>query len=524
MAMAENEELSHECVGLVPRPRHVRASVSPSGPDTLDLSPGIELRHPATLSGPAGLLRDLLADLGVGVGPVPVTVALDESIPTTVEPDHAHGLTGPAPDPKVDREAYRLVITPDHVTLSAAQEAGILAGIATLAQLTALAVTAPARESPATPSSPAGSGPVLPAVDIDDAPRFAWRGLSLDVARHFFTADEVVEVLGLMFDLRLNVLHLHLTDDQGWRLALASRPELTQRSSGSAVGGGPGGYFTSEDYARIQEAAARRGITVVPEIDVPGHTNAALHAVPELNPSDVAPEVYTGIEVGFSRLDPTLPATGPFLRDVFADLGAMTAGPWIHIGGDEPPEMDRAEYARLVEAAAREVVAAGKAVVAWQEAARASLPPGSVVQFWKEDEPTEDVVAAIDAGARLLLSPATRVYLDMKYRPGFELGLEWAGHTELREAYEWDPAGALPGVREEDIVGIEAAVFTETLTTREDLLVMLLPRLAAVAEAAWTPQSGRDWPAFATRVGALARVWERGGLVWYRSLGVEWDQ
>ena len=174
--------------------------------------------------------------------------------------------------------------------------------------------------------------------------------------------------------------------------------------------------------------------------------------------------------------------------------------------------MDRAEYAGLVEAAAGEVVAAGKAVVAWQEAARASLPPGSVVQFWKEDEPTEDVVAAIGAGARLLLSPASRVYLDMKYRPGFKLGLEWAGHTELRDAYEWDPAGVVPGVREEDIVGIEAAVFTETLTTREELLVMLLPRLAAVAEAAWTPQSGRDWSGFATRVGALARVWARGGL------------
>ena len=202
----------------------------------------------------------------------------------------------------------------------------------------------------------------------------------------------------------------------------------------------------------------------------------------------------------------------------------MTAGPWIHIGGDEPLEMDPAEYAGLVEVAAGEVVAAGKAVVAWQEAARADLPPGSVVQFWKEDEPTEDVVAAIGAGARLLLSPATRVYLDMKYRPGFELGLEWAGHTELRDAYEWDPAGVVPGVREEDIVGIEAAVFTETLTTREELLIMLLPRLAAVAEAAWTPQSGRDWSQFATRVGALGRVWARGGLLWHRSPEVEWDR
>ena len=223
---------------------------------------------------------------------MPVLLTLDESVPTA-------------------EEAYRLVVTADQVTLTAARVAGILAGISTLTQLTALAVTAPARESSAPsgppsaagPSSPAPSRPVLPAVVIDDAPRFAWRGLSLDVARHFFSVEEVTEVLGLMFDLRLNVLHLHLTDDQGWRLDLPSRPELTERSSSSAVGGGPGGYFTAGDYARIQAAAARRGITVVPEIDVPGHTHAALHAVPELNPSGVAPETYTGIAVGFSSLD-----------------------------------------------------------------------------------------------------------------------------------------------------------------------------------------------------------------------------
>ncbi|GAA1649712.1 family 20 glycosylhydrolase [Georgenia ruanii] len=498
MALFDQEEPALQDITLVPRPRHVRAA----GSGTLDLSPGIALRHPAALAGPAGLLRELLADLGVGAGPVPLLLAVDESASTA-------------------GEAYRLEVTADQVTLTAAREAAILAGISTLTQLTALAVTAPAAPGP---SSSAPSRPVLSAVTIEDAPRFAWRGLSLDVARHFFTVEEVTEVLGLMFDLRLNVLHLHLTDDQGWRLDLPSRPELAERSSGSAVGGGRGGYFTARDYAQIQQAAARRGITVVPEIDVPGHTNAALHAVPALNRSGVAPEAYTGIEVGFSSLDAALPATATFLRDVFTDVGAMTAGPWVHIGGDEPPEMDRAEYAGLMEAAAGEVVAAGKAVVAWQEAARASLPPGSVVQFWQEDEPTEDVVAAIGAGARLLLSPATRAYLDMKYHPGFDLGLEWAGHTELQDAYEWDPAGVVPGVREEDIVGVEAAVFTETLTTREELLVMLLPRLAAVAEVAWSQQSGRDWSGFATRVGALGRVWGRGGLVWHRSPGVAWDR
>lgn len=513
------EPPAHERLALVPRPRRVRAADGDAGrdghagPHTLDLSPGITLHHPAALAGPAGLLRDRLAQLGVGTGPVPVTLALEPA--PAGDPQDPEGRA--APTGGAAGEAYRLMVTADHVTLTAAAERGVLAGVSTLAQLTALAVTAPAAE----PSAPV---PVLPAVVIDDAPRFAWRGLSLDVARHFFTAEQVVEVLGLMFDLRLNVLHLHLTDDQGWRLDLASRPELTRLSSGSAVGGGPGGYFTAEDYARIQEAAGRRGITVVPEIDVPGHTNAALHALPELTRSGVAPDVYTGTGVGFSRLDATLPATATFLRDVLAEVGAMTVGPWVHIGGDEPPEMDRAEYAGLVEAAAGEVVAAGKAVVAWQEAARANLPPGSVVQLWKEDEPTEDVVAAVRAGARLLLSPASRVYLDMKYRPGFELGLQWAGYTELRDAYEWEPAGVVPEVREQDVVGVEAAVFTETLATRSDLLVMLLPRLAAVAEVAWTPRSGRHWPGFADRVAALARVWERDGLVWHRSPGVEWDE
>lgn len=410
---------------------------------------------------------------------------------------------------ELGEEAYRLEVGPDRVGVRATTAAGLTRAAVTLEQLAA----------------PGADGWELAACSVLDHPRFAWRGLSLDVARHFRPLDEVMVLLDLMADLKLNVLHLHLTDDQGWRLDLASRPQLVARSGGTAVGGDPGGWYSAADWSQLCTYAATRQIAVVPEVDVPGHVNAALHALGELCPDGEPTAEYTGIEVGFSRLHAALPATGAFLRDVFGEVATMTPGRWVHLGGDEVLTMGRAEYVELVRAAAGHLAAAGKSVVAWQEAALAlpdgGAPGSTVLQYWDVREGAQEVLAAVERGARVLLSPAGRVYLDMKPDASSPLGLEWAGHVEVRDAYDWEPLDVLPGLPAQAVIGVEAALWSETVRSLDDALWLLLPRLAAVAEVAWSP-AGRDWPGFAERLAEQPRLWDLDGLPYYRSPQVPW--
>ncbi len=414
---------------------------------------------------------------------------------------------GAGPAGSDSEERYTLECSGGAAVLAAPTVTGILRAMATLGQLLAPTAT---------------GGYLVPAVRVVDAPRYPWRGLSLDVARHFFGLDDVKRVVSLMTRYKLNVLHLHLSDDQGWRLQIPSRPALTGLASGTSVGGGPGGFFTVDEFTELQLFARARGITVVPEIDVPGHTNAALHAYPELNPDGVAKPVYTGIEVGFSTLDASLPATESFLRDVLGDVAAMTHGPWVHLGGDEAHGTAREDYEAIVSLAARILREAGKTPVGWQEFAASPSSSSAVVQLWDMRLPLEPLAAAARAGAQVLLSPADRIYLDMKYHDGYPLGLDWAGTVELRDAYGWEPAEAVPGLDPEAIVGIEAAVWTETLTDLDELATMLLPRLTAAAEVAWTRPELRDWDSYAARIAGQWRRWERNGLSWHRSPNVDW--
>lgn len=430
-------------------------------------------------------------------------------------------------DPALAHEAYRLDVTHERVTVVALSGAGLLHGVITL-QHCALQ----------------GDGPcswTIPAQRVVDVPRFAWRGLCLDVARHFFGVEDLRVVIDVMASLKLNVLHVHLTDDQGWRLDVPSRPALAAVSGPTAVDGDPGGAFDAEEWDQLLAHAASRHITVVPEIDLPGHVNAALHALGELTPSGEPAPAYTGIEVGFSRLHVDLPATRPFLHDVLGDVAAMTPGPWLHIGGDEVLTMEPAEYRALVRAAVAEAAATGKGVIGWQEVVHALGGPaegapgddvdpaledalaGTVLQYWDEREGAEEVTRAALLGSRVILSPATRVYLDMKYDDATPVGLEWAGHVELRDSYSWEPTDVLPGVPADRLLGVEAALWTETVRTREDLFLLLLPRLAAVAEVAWSPAERRDWDGFTRRVPRLARRWDERGLSWYASPQVDWS-
>jgi hexosaminidase len=348
----------------------------------------------------------------------------------------------------------------------------------------------------------------------------------LDVSRHFFGPDVVERVIDHLAGYKLNVLHLHLSDDQGWRLAIEARPRLAEVGGSSEVGGGAGGFFTQDEFRALVAYAAERHVTVVPEFDMPAHVQAAIASYPELGAVGSKEGLQTAYGDGFaSSFDIHSEATYRFVEDVIGELSALTPGPYLHIGGDEAWNTDHADYLAFMERLQPIVAATGKQLVGWEEIATTPLADGTIVQFWNtgggsQHDGTAAVREAVGRGARLLLSPAQHVYFDMKYHDGFPLGLEWAGHVELRDSYEWEPLEVLEGVGPDAVLGVEAALWTETVTSLEELETMLLPRLAAVAEVAWSPK--RDWEDFRARMVVEGRRWDAAGVSYHSSPQVDW--
>jgi hexosaminidase len=410
-------------------------------------------------------------------------------------------------------EGYELRIGAAGVVLLAHQPAGLFRGVQTLRQLFPYRIESHESVLVRTPYK-------APGAVIVDQPRFAWRGSMLDVARHFFTVDEVKQHIDLLALYKFNVLHLHLTDDQGWRIQIDSWPRLTEVGSKSQVGGGEGGFYTKADYAELVRYAQERYITLVPEIDMPGHTNAALVAYPEFSCGKREPAVYTGIQVGFSALCADRDTTYRFIDDVLGELAAMTPGPYLHVGGDEVEALTREEYAGFIERVQQIVHRHGKRMIGWEEITKARLDPTSVAQQWRTDSAT----AALSYGSKLVLSPSERIYIDMKYHAGTELGHRWAAMIELKDAYDWDPATRLEGVGEEHILGVEAPLWSETIRNITAAHFLAMPRLPAVAEVGWSAQDARQWDDFRARLAAHAPRWRMLGINYYPTTQVDWHE
>ena len=274
-----------------------------------------------------------------------------------------------------------------------------------------------------------------PAGRVVDRPRFGWRGAMLDVARHFFDADDVKRYIDLIALYKINRLHLHLSDDQGWRIEIKSWPKLATYGGRTAVGGGAGGYLLAGAVCKDLVAYAQeRFITIVPEIDMPGHTNAALASYPELNCDGVAPALYTGINVGFSTLCVDKPITYTFIDDVVREIAAMTSGPYYHVGGDEVEKLTPASTDSSSSACRPSCRSTARKWSAGTRCAkrnccrRRSFSTGA-----------RRLGESLAKSRRIIASPADRAYLDMKYEPSTVLGLNWAGNVSLRQAYDWDP-------------------------------------------------------------------------------------
>ncbi|GII05286.1 family 20 glycosylhydrolase [Planobispora takensis] len=435
-------------------------------------------------------------------------------------------------------ECHELVITPDGIVCRARTPQGVFRGAVAAVRLLSAA--------------PGGD---LACRRTEDGPRYAWRGLMVDPARCFLPLDELLRLVDLAALYHLNVLHLHLTDNEGWRLEIAGRPGLTAAEDGS--------FYSAAQYRELQAYAAARFVTIVPEIDLPGHTAAVLRAHPELG--TVPRPAWLPADAPFSPpLDPCDPGTRAFLAEVLTEVARLTDGPYLHIGGDEAFGIDEASFAEAIRFARETVRVAGKRPLGWQESARAGIGPGDIAQWWVDvpmmDLPADeaelaarpelagtgrplafftavarffapadgDLARIVDGGGRVLLSPQSHLYLDRPYDasivpPGqaeaaARLGFSYRPR-DVRHAAAWDPAAY--GLAPDRIAGIEATLFGESLRGLDDLTTLLLPRLAGIAETAWTG-SPPAWEAHRESLAGQSRLWRERGITALLSTEIDW--
>ena len=432
-------------------------------------------------------------------------------------------------------ESYSLVVEDGRVLLLAAELVGVARGLTTLIQLVAAAPSASADEIR------------VPGARILDAPRYAWRGLSLDVARTFFTVEEIRRVVDLLELYKLNVLHLHLTDDQAWRLAFG-QPAASAEPAAA--------FYRDEDLTDLVGYAADRFVTIVPEVDTPGHASALLGLRPKLKSgrNEVEYEFLPGHRRRAVWLDPELPATFELMDQVLARVAAIFPGPYLHIGADEPRGMPDEDYVSYVRRLRRLVRSLGKQPLGWQESARAGLGPDDVIQYWLTgvDLPSStppqvraqveaevalsrrDAEAVAAAAVPVIASPLGHCYLDVPYadppaaadaaqadRHG-RLGLRVYAPKTIAESFRWEPAETLGPGRAAQIAGVEAAIWAETISGFDDLSFLLLPRLPGVAHRAWSDPQHGAWPGHRDRLARHGRLWAQDGLTYFRAATVDW--
>ncbi|MEO8219911.1 MAG: family 20 glycosylhydrolase, partial [Specibacter sp.] len=392
-----------------------------------------------------------------------------------------------------------------------------------------------------------------PAVEISDAPRFDKRGMMLDVARDFKTPAEVKAIIDSLATYKISTLHMHLADDQGWRIQITNDGKkagddidynlLTEVAGKSAMTQfnrtymdhlGYTGFYTQDEYKDLVAYAADRHIEVIPEIDVPGHTSAILHAIPQLNTAGTRPSVNewgvvpadgTG-NVGTSTLDVNAPQTWTFLEHVFGQIADMTTtSDYIHIGGDESHVTGHDNYVEFITKTVKIIHDLGKKPVGWNEAAIGGLKAGDALQYWTGG--TTDTLKAIkDLGAKLMVSNGSTAYLDMKYNSKTPIGLTWAGMGDFSKYYNWNPAAVVQdgGVNLPDsaILGVEAPQWSETIRGGKQAEFMIFPRAISFAEVGWTPQSQRNVNDFKVRMAGMGKRMLSQGTNFYDGTEANW--
>lgn len=356
----------------------------------------------------------------------------------------------------------------------------------------------------------------IPVSTIGDKPEYEYRGIMLDVARHFFTVDEVKRQIDLAAQYKINRFHLHLSDDQGWRLEIKKYPDLTKIGGSTEVGGGPGGYYTQEEFKDLVKYAAERYVEIIPEFDMPGHSNAALASYGFLNENGERKPLYTGTKVGFSSFMTRSDKTYEFIDDVIKEVAAISPSKYIHIGGDEADSTKKEDYDYFVGRVSGIVQKYGKTPIGWDPIDTAPEINSSVIlQNWKDSNE-----AARKKNMNMIISIAKKAYLDMKYDESTPYGLDWAGYIPVETAYNWDPTEFAP---KELVLGIEAPLWTETISTTEEMDYMIYPRLLGYAEIGWTPKESRDWNEYKLRLKKQGSRMNYEGINYYKDSSIWGD-
>jgi hexosaminidase len=434
--------------------------------------------------------------------------------------------------PGTSPESYELDISPERVLVSAREPRGLFYGAVTLWQLC---------------SAPAAGGEIeLAGVRIVDAPRFRWRGLMLDSVRHFQSPEFVMRYIDWMALHKLNVLAWHLTDDQGWRLAIRKYPRLTsvgawrvpagpaaQRDIDPATGRPRlyGGFYTQDDVRRIVAHAAERYVTIVPEIDMPGHATAAIVAYPRLGVTDHPPGAVPEEWGIFPNLYNVEESTFAFLEDVLAEVIGLFPGEFVHVGGDEAVK-DQWKASSRVQARMHELGVAneealqgyftqrmgkyleahGRRLIGWDEILGGGVPAGAAVMSWRG---VDGAITAAASGHDAVLSPAPTLYLDQRQGAGPGEPPGRGEVVSLERVYRFDPLpGPLAGAAAR-VLGVQANLWTEHVRTEERAAYMTWPRAAALAEIAWSAAERRDFADFQRR---LPLEFDR-----YRALGIHFS-
>ncbi|WP_445282882.1 beta-N-acetylhexosaminidase [Streptomyces sp. DSM 118148] len=499
---------------LIPAPAH--CSPDTAGRTSIGAGTALEAR-PGT-EGVAGWLRSAV---GAATGlPLPEADGRDDRLVLSIEAD-------------LPPEGYRLVTDGRPARIQGGSAAGVFWGAQTFRQLLGPDAF---RRAPLRP----GREWELPRLTVEDAPRFGWRGLMLDVARHFMPKEGVLRYLDLMAAHKLNVFHFHLTDDQGWRIEIERYPRLTEVASWRARTrfghrASPlweekphGGHYTQDDIREIVAYAAERHITVVPEIDVPGHSQAAIAAYPELGNADVvdtsALTVWDDWGVSANVLSPG-DATLRFYEGVFEEVLELFPSEFVHVGGDECRKdqwrLSPAAKARIADlglAGEDELQAwfighfgtwlaeRGRRLIGWDEILEGGLAPGAAVSSWRG---YGGGVAAARAGHDVVMCPEQYVYLDHRQAPGDDEPVPIGFVRTLEDVYRFEPVPAeLTGEQARHVLGTQANLWTEVMEDTARVDYQAFPRLAALAEVAWSrlaASADRDFADFERRMAAHYR-------------------
>lgn len=446
-------------------------------------------------------------------------------------------------DIKQKSEGYNLTVTSDKITIAAKDASGFMYGLETIRQLLPIQIESKDEVS--------GINWIVPNVEIKDEPRYKWRGLMLDVSRHFFQKDYIKQVIDGLAMHKMNVLHLHLVDDQGWRIEIKKYPKLTEvgafrvdqedahwdgrRVTTSEDKGTFGGFYTQEDIKEIVSYATSKGIQVVPEIEMPAHVMSAIASYPELSCFETPIGVPSGgvwpiTEIYCAGKETTF----EFLENVLLEVIELFPSKYIHVGGDEATKSNWAKCSHckkrmkseglhdveqlqsyFIKRMEKFINSHDRKLIGWDEILEGGLAPDATVMSWRG---VKGGVEAAKQGHDVVMTPGTHCYFDHYQGPQNEEPLAWGGYSPLSKVYTFDPiVDEMTEVEAKHVLGGQANLWAEQIPTESHSQYMIFPRLAALAETVWSPKELRDWDNFSERITSMFNRYEYLGINYAKS-------